>query len=331
MLAFLIFLLSCRGGNTQDTAQPNSANPLLDLAQRVDTIAMANAPTKITRKIRRNKDGTLLIAAFDEVLVFDGKEFRPIPKPQHLESFDAFDALQDTKGNIWIASTHFGVYQYNGNDFKHFTIENGLPSNRTIDLYEDRSGNIWIATMGGLVCFDGKKIRNYTIKDGLSSNDINTIIEDQHGNIWIGTRENACILVDDKITDITAQHGFGLKNVRCILEDRNGNIWLGGSDGLWKYDGKNFENISKNMTTHIFENRQGDLFTNSQKPNTADWTLSKYSNPQLSSALLVATELLTESNILFGINEDSEGNILIGGTRGLYRFDGKRVSYFKDQ
>ena len=64
------------------------------------------------------------MAAFEDIMLYDGKSFTKIPKADNFKSFDAFDALQDSKGNIWIASTHHGVFLYDGKKFstEFFTI-----------------------------------------------------------------------------------------------------------------------------------------------------------------------------------------------------------------
>ncbi|MEN7547027.1 hypothetical protein AAG747_03865 [Rapidithrix thailandica] len=80
--------------------------------KEVDTVFTPNAPYRISRKIRRLRDGHLLITALSDVMHYDGKSLSKISKPEGLESFDA---LEDSKGNIWIASTHYGVFRYDGN------------------------------------------------------------------------------------------------------------------------------------------------------------------------------------------------------------------------
>src|SRR6185295_3050298 len=53
-------------------------------------------------------------------------------------------------------------------------------------------------------------------------------------------------------------------NVWDIKQDRNGNIWFAASDGVYRYDGKSFTNITGKLISvpifSIFEDRKGDFW-----------------------------------------------------------------------
>ena len=50
---------------------------------------------------------------------YDGVSFMNFPKEEGLDSYDAFDVLEDKKGNIWVGSLN-GVYRYDGNTLTYF-------------------------------------------------------------------------------------------------------------------------------------------------------------------------------------------------------------------
>lgn len=333
----IVFFASCKGQNQIDQSNNTLRKTSSFQVDRTyisiegDTVITTQAPSQITRKIRKDAEGNLIIASFEDIILYDGKSFRKLDKPDSHESFDAFDAFQDSKGNLWIGSTHFGVFIYDGKTFTHLTEENGLAGNRTIDIHEDKAGNIWISTLNGASKYDGDSFHNYTTANGLPDNDVNSIQEDQNGNVWIGTRSKACIFDGKSFSLITDDEGNHFLNTRYIIEDSNGNIWLGGKGGLWKYDRKTFTRFSKPFVGYIYEDSKGNIWTSSQSEKTTGWALTCYENAVFSQNGIKATEINTYETMLFGISEDKAGNIWVGTLKGVFKYDGKRRYYFKNK
>ena len=100
---------------------------------------------------------------------------------------------QDRNGNILIAASWGGVFQYDGKSFTNLTSKMG--SHKFWDVLEDRKGNLWFGTKdSGVYCYPsaplragGKSFQHFTTKDGLGSNSALHIYEDKAGNIWFGT------------------------------------------------------------------------------------------------------------------------------------------------
>lgn len=333
LIILFVFLASCKGQDRTDQPKNNINQLEIELSgsistiEKVDTIPVINAPYRITRKIRKDNEGNLLIAAFEDVILYDGESFLNIPKVEGFESFDAFDALEDSKGNIWIASTHYGVFRYDGKDFIHFTTDNGLAHNRTMDLHEDKIGNIWIATMGGVSCYDGKSFRNYTTKEGLTHNDVSTIIEDKTGKIWFGTRGTACVYepLTSTFTEITTNDGIPFTNVWSIIEDKKSNIWIGSENGLWRYDGSSFTNFTTKVVNCIYEDKKGNIWTTSPRGS-----LSRYDEKLLLNEKASPVEIFRSDSMFFRVTEDKEGNIWVGTIEGVFRYDGMSINYFRN-
>lgn len=329
--SFLLDFFSCqaqvRPENPPEllSQSPSTIHPSAPFLIRVDTISLPNAPARITRKIRPMREGKLLMASFQDIIVYDGSTFSKLPKPDGIESWDAFDALEDSQGNIWIASTHYGVFRYDGKEYEHFTTENGLVHKRTMSLHEDQAGNIWIATMGGISCYDGKSFRNYTSQEGLSDQDVSIILEDHSGKIWIGTRGRAYIFdpATQSFTVVSNSEGKTFNNVWAILEDTKNNIWLGGKDGLWRYDGTSFTCFSQEFTNGISEDKQGNIWTISPHK-----VLSLYEAKSLPGEPVKAQEIYKGYNMFFGIHVDKSGAIWVGIGTGVFNYNENSIKYF---
>lgn len=324
-----VFLVFCTDQQGKDQPIKNisqTAGELLDgltLIEEIDTLFAPNAPLGITRKARKDKKDNLLIAAFTDVISYNGKAFSKIPKPVGVESFDAFDALEDSQGNTWIASTHFGVFRYDGKNFTHFTSDDGLAHNRTMDIHEDKAGNIWIATLGGASYYDGSSFQNFTTKDGIPDNDVSSIIEDRTGKTWFGTRGGACYYDPSSSTfmEISNDQGEPLGNVRSIVEDKNGIIWLAGEEGIWRYDRGLLMRVLSEGGNSMYEDKNGNIWF------TYKNTLSCFSKASLNLNTPKPTVVFVGEGMFFGISEDKEGKIWVGTLQGVFTYDGKSIHY----
>jgi ligand-binding sensor domain-containing protein len=359
VLILLAFVTSSNGQSIIEHLNENKSQPtnaLFDVNQvinQVDTILTPNAPTRMTRKIRKDQDGNLIFASFTDIVRYDGKSFTKHQRDGGLESYDAFDVLVDKKRNTWIASTHFGVFQYSdsielksdGKAYSHLTAKDGLAHNRTMSLYEDRDGGIWIGTLGGISYYDGKKthdgkisFRNFTQKDGLTNNSINTIMQDKSGKTWVGTRGTVSIydplanhIPGEKLFKEAKNNvGKPFENIWSIIEDRNGNIWLGGQFGLWRYDGNSYTHLTSVSTQYIYEDKKGVVWFTHGADAIHTVGLSYYDQESLFSNDLNATQVFSGGGMLWGISEDKNGDIWFGKLDGVLRYDGKSVVFFKD-
>lgn len=69
---------------------------------------------------------------------------------------------------------------------------------------------------------------------------------------------------------ISLQEGLPNHHIRSIIQDKSGFIWIGSINGLFKYDGVNFEwintfsstrkNIQNSVVNALFEDREGDIW-----------------------------------------------------------------------
>ncbi len=333
--AFLLLSLffSCKErGQSRQSGYPNQfQTDLIDTGSIITdykTIFSPKAPTRITRQIRQDSKGNLLIAAYEAVIRYDGKSFWNITKEAGLDDPYAFDVLEDRAGNIWIASDQTGVFRIGlTGTVTHFTTDDGLAHNRNMCIYEDRKGHIWIGGQGGISRYDGVTFTNFTTEDGLPHHDINTIVQDRTGKLWIGTRGNACIYDGKTFTEILNDKGEPLGNVWSFMEDQNGNIWYN-SDGLWRYDGDSFTHVTTLSGICIYEDQNGNIWFNPGHTGQYESGLSRFEAKSLLHDKPEATHIFQSNGTFLGISEDREGHLWIGGGDGIWRYDGKSVHYF---
>ena len=334
ILLILVFTISCKTEKHNTNAKNNKNDIVIDAGEtfttisKFDTIFNPNAPKRITRNIKLDNEGNLLIAAYDDIVRYNGNSFTQLKKPEGLESWYAFDVLEDSKENIWIASDQSGAFRIDSKTgaVKNFTTKDGLGHLRNMCIYEDKAGNIWIGGQGGLSKYDGRKFKNYTVEDGLPHNDINTILEDSKGNIWFGTRGNTGLYDGDTFTEIKSDKDKSFFNVWSILEDKSNNIWLVDSSGLWKNSSNTFTYELPDVWK-IYEDTKGGFWYTGMLKGGAS-TLKRIETSSLNDEELETKEIFKAQRMFFGVVEDKKGNIWIGGGDGIWLYNRETVEYY---
>jgi ligand-binding sensor domain-containing protein len=287
-------------------------------------------PMSMVRNVTQARNGDILIASYIGVYRYDGKSFTNITSTIMWPTF--WGVLEDRKGNLWFASQDSGVYYYNGKSFQHFTTKDGLGINSALHIYEDRAGNIWF----GSSRYDGKSFRNFTTKDGFPSNSIRLLLEDKTGKLWFGAQGENMFVYDGKtFTVLKNKDGKAFKNVWSIIEDKKGNIWFGvnggRANGLWRYDGSVFTKVSQRGVYAIIEDKKGNIWTTGEVNSGGGvWSLSRYDAKSLYNKNPTATEIMSGPPAFLGLLEATDGSIWFGSMNGVYRYDGKTITDFKN-
>ena len=86
----------------------------------------------------------------------------------------------------------------------------------------------------------------HTNLNGMVREFVRTMHQDKKGNFWFGTNGDGIICYNGKILEKISIDGIRPHfRVLEIVEDKAGNLWFGTSEGLIKYDGKEFTKFSK--------------------------------------------------------------------------------------
>ncbi|MEO8447337.1 MAG: two-component regulator propeller domain-containing protein [bacterium] len=113
---------------------------------------------------------------------------------------------------------------------------------------------------------------------------------------------------------------------RSVMQDKNGNIWLATWEGIIRYDGKRFTNLTleKNLSGFnvfsLLEVSNGDLWF-----GTIGGGVYKYDGKSFE---LFTTKEGLAGNSIFCIMQDNAGFIWFGTENGISRFDGKSFTNF---
>lgn len=124
--------------------------------------------------------------------------------------------------------------------------------------------------------------------------------------------------------DVTTPHGPN-RIVRTVRQDRKGNIWIASWEGVFKYDGKSFTNITSKVSSarffSVLEDRKGNFWFASVGSGVYYYDGKSFRNFTNRDGL--ANDRVTN------IYEDKTGNIWFGTEGGASRYDGKSFRNFK--
>jgi ligand-binding sensor domain-containing protein len=130
--------------------------------------------------------------------------------------------------------------------------------------------------------------------------------------------------IKSEYKDVTTSHGPN-RMVRTIRQDRNGNIWLASPEGIIRYDGKSFTNItSQEISARFFsvlEDRKGNFWFSSIGSGVYYYDGKSFRN-------YTTKEGLANDRVPY-IYEDKTGNIWFGTESGASRYDGKSFQNYK--
>lgn len=250
------------------------------------------------RSIIEDREGVLWVGTYSGISIFDTessiKYYNAGLDDGYLLSENMVHGIyEDDEGYLWVGSRTKGVniIDRENNTSKSINMENNnvIQSNSINDItgYKDF---IFVATDAGVLKINKKEntIQNYNLEDGLIGENVKDIFVCDKNYLWIGSTNglNLLDIENDKIIDMTDYVDEG-SYVKYIYQGQDGSYYIGflrdGGLGIIEPNSKETK-YYKNIPNH---------------------------------------KTSISSNRVRYINEDSKGNIWIGTSYGLNKYDPK--------
>ena len=159
-----------------------------------------------------------------------------------LNSNQISSTVEDTEGNVWIASSSETLFVFDNQqaEIKPFKLPDTVFRGFRKVLYCDKKGRIWLGTEGsGLFFIDHKrkKAKQFTLQNGLSSNTITHLLEWEHNLLLIATDGGGLNVFDPEkaqfYTYKSAQGKFALNTnaLYFLFADKDQNLWVATYNG----------------------------------------------------------------------------------------------------
>ncbi|MCX2450862.1 response regulator [Pedobacter sp. PLR] len=211
--------------------------------------------TKVTRSelvaLMEDDKGAFWTGSQTGIRIFSKKAGLLIPYPElpvlrSIRNYNIKVLFQDSKQNIWIASTK-GLFLLSADrqQLQSFKLPKGSNSvnnnaNYINCIQEDPKGNIWVGLYyGGLSKYDGSRkkfVKTYTTADGLPNDNVVGILEDDNQMLWVSTSNGLARFNPKSEVFLTYTTSDGLAgdefNYNSSYKAKNGDLYFGGYNGL---------------------------------------------------------------------------------------------------
>lgn len=294
-----------------------------------DTEPQGNQISGVVRIVFQDKCGKLWFGTQNGIACYHASTlvyYRVKDEYGHFLTIEAID--EDKDGNMWFGHGS-GITKYDGTYFTNFSETDGLVSNNVWTIAADRRGMVWIGTVNGVSRFDGKTFTAFLIPDGApdpnagvtSAKMVPSIIEDSQGRMWFGNNGGVHVYDGNNLTTYREQDGLCNNIVNSIIEDKAGNMWIAtGYNGLCKFDGKTFTNITKGKLAgvegagDVMQDHNGHIWFTVKHHGIYKYdgtTFTNYHKPQG-----------IDTGAVMYLMEDNQHRIWAPGFGGVYRSSG---------
>jgi ligand-binding sensor domain-containing protein/serine phosphatase RsbU (regulator of sigma subunit) len=254
---------------------------------------------------------------------YDGEELIPVASGEKFTREGIHTIVEDSRERIWVGTNGNGAARQDGYEWTAFTSKDGLANDVVLAIAEDRGGVMWLGGTGGLSRFDERSLFSLTQGEGLEHSMVFDVFEDSRGQIWLGTMDGLSRYDGESVTTFTAEDGLPEGQIWDICEDRSGRLCLATNSGLCLYDGRTFRLFSEedglvdDSVNYSLYDGDGNLWI-------ATWGdgLSRYDGDHFETF----NDRDGLSSNLKCITQTSEGELLFGTGRGIFRFDGAGFS-----
>ena len=322
------------------------------LVIRNDLTEPTSLSNDMIRAIYEDRGGILWVGTYSGALnKFDSKKaafknysLNPA-NPNSLSDKNVWSIFEDNSGKLWIG-TNDGLNMLNRRTgkFSHFKNNPGDPNSVSSNIirvvYQDRLGTIWVGTDGGgLNRYDItlNQFENFVNvpnnPKSISDNNIRCIYEDGEGELWIGTINGLNRFDRQARTFIRYQNNpdspasLPGNHIRFVYEDSRGALWIGTFGGLSLYVRNKDEFISFKHNPSNPLSLSNDRVLCALEDRSHRFWVGTYGGglDMLDRQEFIFEHFTVEDGLpndaIYGVLEDSDGNLWISTNKGLSKFN----------
>lgn len=279
--------------------------------------------------MEEDKEGSVWLCAEAGMGFFDQNG---VFHQEYYENFDtSFEWIHaDYQGNIWVASSRYGVLKLSKSRFLDMFAKAGVPGlvGNAVVLYD---GDYYCGTDNGLIILDGKsgESKENSLTKRLEGVRIRCLMVDSENRLWICSYSENGLMCYDGSDDVEI-YNIDLKQMtsdraRCVIELRDKTIVAGTADGInFIRDGKVTgtitakDGLANTQILSLLEGEDGVLYAGSDGGG-----MYEISNQKITRSYTTKDGL--SSNVVLRIVPHDGGYIIITSNSLCYMKDGIKV------
>lgn len=169
---------------------------------------------------------------------------RGISQQKISPDFQVTEMLEDTEGNIWVATSLNGLGLFREDRVEIVNAAVGLAGGDVLAVMEDSRGRIWMANRdGGVDRIAEGRTEHFKLAPDQERSRVSALYEDRDGRLWAASADGPVYRWrDDRFVEHRTE-GIVPTQVNTIYHDNRGTIWFGGKLGLMRTSGRRVSNV----------------------------------------------------------------------------------------
>lgn len=181
------------------------------------------------------QDGTILVCGEHGFALLD-QEGSLLMEDDTNRNMPTNDAVKDYEGNLWFASSSYGIIQYAEGCIRELGAQTDL-SDIAVNAVTVANGEYYIAHDGGLLILDSdEKERENALTEMMDGMRIRHVMTDSAGNVWLATYSDYGAVRYDPETEsvktFTTKDGMVSNLIREIVQLNDGSFAAATQEGL---------------------------------------------------------------------------------------------------
>lgn len=278
-------------------------------------------PSNSIEDIEFDSQGNIWIGTYDMGLVkYDGNDWELFNSNTHQDAPNQiYDIAIDENDHVWIGTT-MELFKFDGSDFTSFMLPTYAAVSSILCISSSEMWLSWdVSTTGAeaVFHFDGSTIDTV---GGLDKDNIYRLYADNDDKIWacfnggLARKESLGWTVFDSTNTALPN-----TQVRSMSEDVNGNKYIGTDNGVYQFDGSDFQslNIDREQINYLKFDDSDNLWIGSLVEGLTKYDGSSLVDYQTSNSL-------TPSNVYTSACMAPDGSLWFSSSRAkaLVLFDG---------
>ena len=249
-----------------------------------------------------------------EVDLATGDLRRTFTRAAGLANEYVFAVKVGSRGGVWFGTNGGGASYFRDGRWRTFFPMHGLADYWVYAFAEQSDGTVWIGTWDGANRYDPRADRLETFKDELVNEWVYGIDVDDRDRVWFATEGGVSMFDGKGWRSWTHRDGIGAPNRRGLPPSRN--------TGLGTRDRHNLSLLADGQPTYnpgyafcVHVARDGQVWVGTWGGGVSHFDGRRW------RSLTVADGLA--GDIVFAIDEDTEGRLWLATNQGLSRYDGR--------